>query len=147
MPVVQFFIMLALELVLNSVTLAILLLVLHRLRVSKRLIVFASFALLGTLLGALSALSLDQKELMFNINMPGIWLGDEIHYLAVDHFGNPHDNQAEFTVIWCLQRPQVYLFASVPVWGMLGLFFQGVYSLVDRLFAHRGRTQGQASTL
>lgn len=105
---------------------------LRALGAAKRRVIFISFSLLGLTLGLLSALSLNYKELMFNLNMPGMILGESIYVFAINHLGDPHSAFAHYTIPWILRIPQLYLLTTAAVWGLAGTVIQLVYNLARK---------------
>ncbi len=60
------------------------------------------------------------------VNLPGVLLGDLIYNSSIRLIGDPSSPQAHFTIPWFLRVPQVYLLASILLWGLVG----GVLQLV-----------------
>ncbi|MFA4837245.1 MAG: hypothetical protein WC749_14410, partial [Dehalococcoidia bacterium] len=98
---------------------------------SKRQIIFASFAAFGLLSGLMLASSKSSEGLQM-VNIIGENLGERIYEFSIDHFGNPHSSNAHYTIPWLLRLPQVRLFTSVVPLSFLGLLAQLVYNRVKK---------------
>jgi hypothetical protein len=61
------------------------------------------------------------RDALYLPNLPGALLGDALSSWGLRRFGDPRAVNAGATVPWLLQRPQVYVPASVLAWGLVGL--------------------------
>ncbi len=61
-------------------------------------------------------------------NPPAVLLGDWVYTHAIEWIGDPHSDQAHYTIPWLLRVPQVYAFISCALYGALGLVLQWLYN-------------------
>lgn len=66
-------------------------------------------------------------------SIPGVLVGEEIYTYSIDYFGDPYSAFAYYTIPWVLRIPQVVLFTSAIVWGLLGLIAQLIYNVSKRI--------------
>jgi hypothetical protein len=79
----------------------------------KKRCTFAGFLAFGLASGLLAAWAWPLDSSVY-WNVYGIWLGDAVYGLAVEHLGDP----------WFLRVPQVYVVASTILYAILGLLAQ-----------------------
>ena len=106
------------------VTLAALL---RRFRVPKSRAVFLSFLIFGLATGML-AVALWPMDTSVYPNVLAAWAGDWIYVHAIEFIGDPHSDQAHYTIPWLLRVPQVYALASFILCGTLGMVTQWLYN-------------------
>lgn len=75
------------------------------------------------------------------INFPATYFGDTIYGWSIQLLGNPHSFHAHDTIPWLLRVPQVYVIASIVLWGLLGLVVQLIYNFRQKMVS-RSRNQG-----
>jgi len=100
-----------------------LVLLLHKIGVSKRQAIFVSVLLFGVFGGFIQTQQTSHGELM----SPSRVLGDEIHSRAEDHWTDPSAPYERPQIPWFLQTPQVYFLTTTILWGFMGLVLQGGY--------------------
>ncbi|OGO00337.1 MAG: hypothetical protein A2Y90_00230 [Chloroflexi bacterium RBG_13_52_12] len=88
------------------------------------LVAFLTFAV-GTGVWVIQISHLDSSVL---VNYPAIFLGDFIYHWSIQLLGDPHSFWAHETIPWLLRTPQVYLIASIMIWGLLGLVVQLIFN-------------------
>jgi len=104
----------------------VLILVLGKVGVTKRKVIFASFTLFGILSGLVANLNiLGETALCMN---PGVLWGQEIHNFSTEHIGDPYSAFAHYNIPWALRIPQVYLFTSTIAWALMGALAQIIYN-------------------
>lgn len=104
---------------------------LRKIGITERTAIFVGLTLFGILSGFLIALS-GYLEGAYMLNPLGAFLGEEIYICSIDHFGDPHSAFAHYTIPWILRTPQVCLFTSAIVWGLIGFLAQLIYNLVKK---------------
>ncbi len=63
-------------------------------------------------------------DIIVMVNFPASLIGDWIYQASIQYLGDPHSDQAHYTIPWILRVPQVYVLASVLFWGLAGLLVQ-----------------------
>ncbi|MFA5056052.1 MAG: hypothetical protein WC562_07780 [Dehalococcoidia bacterium] len=104
---------------------------LHKIGISERYIIFAGFAVFGLFAGTFSGLVEHREGLMIS-NFIGVCLGDEVSSYAINHLGDPYSPQAHYTIPWVFRVPQVYLFASLVSYSIIGLIIQAAYNIFKK---------------
>ena len=61
-------------------------------------------------------------------NVLAAWAGDWIYVQAIELIGDPHSDQAHYTIPWLLRVPQVYALASCALCAALGMAIQWLYN-------------------
>jgi hypothetical protein len=61
-------------------------------------------------------------------NFPAVFLGDFIYRWSIQLLGDPSSFQAHYTIPWIFRGPQVYVLASIIIWGPVGLVIQLIYN-------------------
>lgn len=107
---------------------------LYKVGIHERHMIFAGFAIFSLLAGTFSGLA-QHREGLIIYNALGVYLGDEVYNYAINHFGNPHSFQAHYTIPWIFRIPQIYLFASLIAYGVIGLVIQLIYNAVKKTAA------------
>lgn len=91
--------------------------------------ILAAFLVYGVVVGLLSVWWWNRgADSPFLLNIPGVFLGDEVYELSIRYLGNPNSPQAHYTIPWFLRIPQVYFPVSVLLWGAIGLVIQMAWS-------------------
>ena len=85
----------------------------------KKLIVIG-FVILGTILGLITVWFEQNTDTLFLLNVPGTLLGDSIYNISIELLGESQSAQAHYTIPWLLRIPQVYVLASIILWGVIG---------------------------
>ncbi len=93
--------------------------------------VLYTFLIFGIALGLISAF-LWPKDLGVYLNIPGTAAGDWIYRFSIEAFGNPHSDQAHYTIPWILRIPQVYAVASPMVYALIGMLIQLIYNRIRK---------------
>jgi hypothetical protein len=107
----------------------VLILILHKTGVARRKVIFASAMLFGILSGlAVTLHGLGEGGYIFNFL--GVLLGDQIYNFSIELIGDPHSSFAHYTIPWGLRIPQVWLFASVIAWSLIGILAQLAYNRI-----------------
>lgn len=105
---------------------SVLILVLGKVGVTKRKVIFTSFTLFGILSGLVANLNiLGETALCMN---PGVLWGYEIYHFSIEHIGDPYSAFAHYTIPWALRIPQIFLFTSTIAWGLMGAIAQIIYN-------------------
>ena len=89
----------------------------------KKSIIISGFIIYGTILGFISVWFRQNTDSLFFLNIPGTLLGDTAYGLSILFFGDPHSSQAHYTIPCLLRIPQVYVPASIFLWGLIGTLF------------------------
>lgn len=84
---------------------------------------FIGFILFGTVTGVLAAWIWPLDSVTYP-NVYGVLVGDQLYGVATAYFGVDHPSQAHLAVPWPLRVPQIYVFSSILIWGVLGLLVQ-----------------------
>jgi hypothetical protein len=116
-------------LVLSAVYAVILLgmiLLLHKIGVSRKSAVVLGFLIFGVVTGILTAWAWPIESSIY-FNVYGTWLGDQAYGLAIRTIGDEGSSQAHYTIPWLLRIPQVYVITCILVSGLVGLVAQWVY--------------------
>lgn len=108
-----------------------LVLLLYKLGVRERYMIFTGFAVFGLLAGTFSGLVEHREGLMIS-NILGVCLGDEVSSYAINHLGDPYSPQAHYTIPWAFRIPQVYLFTSLVSYSIVGLVIQAAYNMFKK---------------
>ncbi len=101
--------------------------VLRRLRAPESAFIFLGFLIFGLVTGIL-AVALWPMDTSVYPNVLAGWLGDWVYVHAIEWIGDPHSDQAHYTIPWLLRVPQVYLSASCLLCGALGMGMQWLYN-------------------
>jgi hypothetical protein len=112
-------------------------LVLRRLGVPEGRVVILAFLSFGAVLGLVSAL-LWPMDLAVYLNLPGTAAGDWVYRFAIARFGDPHSDQAHYSIPWLLRIPQVYAGVTPVVFLLTGAPVQVLY--------HRLRRNGETGS-
>ena len=99
----------------------------RKMQVSSKKIILLSFLTLGTVMGFLTAWAWPADS-SFYFNAFGAFLGDQVYNLSIRCFGDIISPQAHYTIPWVLRVPQVYVVASIVVYGLVGLALQLIYN-------------------
>ncbi len=100
---------------------------LRRLRAPESLAIFLGFLILGLATGIL-AVALWPMDTSVYPNVLAGWLGDWVYVHSIEWIGDPHSEQAHYTIPWLLRVPQVYALASCALCGVLGMSAQWLYN-------------------
>lgn len=90
--------------------------------------IFLSFRLFGLATGLL-VVQLWPSDSSVLPNTLGVWLGDWIYHQSTGWMGNPYSDQANDTIPWVFQIPQVYAFASISSCVLAGILLQCIESI------------------
>ena len=90
------------------------------------------FLVYGVIAGLLSSWWWHISDNIFYLNIPGDMLGQLIYEQSITVFGESTSPQAHYTIPWILRIPQVYVPASVLLWGLFGWIIQLVYNVARR---------------
>ena len=98
-------------------------LALRKLRVPSKWAIALAFLIfaVGTGVWAAVVWPLDTSTL---INLPASLFGDALYQWSIRYLGDLSSPQAHYTIPWLLRIPQVYVLASIIVWGLFGLVIQ-----------------------
>lgn len=133
--------MLAIALGIYGLVIAVLAWILRRFRVPESGALFMSLLIFGAAAGILMMLLWPMDTSVYP-NVFAAWAGDWIFAHAIEWIGDPHSDQAHFTIPWLLRVPQVYAVASFTGCGALGIITQWLFKwTVDR----RGKAARQVS--
>ena len=116
---------------LNGLLIVGLAVLLLRLGVARRQAVLVAFLVCGVVAGVAAAW-LWPLETSATVNPLGVLLGDWMYGASIQAFGDPNSSQAHFTIPGILRVPQVYVLASVVVYGAAGAVAQWVASASRR---------------
>lgn len=100
---------------------------LRRLGVPGSRAILSGFLVYGLAAGIL-AVALWPMDTSVYPNVLASWAGDWIYMNAIDYIGDPHSDQAHYTIPWLLRVPEVYALASITVCGALGIAVQWLYN-------------------
>ncbi len=89
--------------------------------------IFSGFLLYGLAAGIV-AVALWPMDTSVYPNVLAAWAGDWIYVRAIAFIGDPHSDQAHYTIPWLMRVPQVYALASVALCGGLGMAAQWLYN-------------------
>jgi hypothetical protein len=106
-------------------------LALRRLKVPAKIAVVLGFLIFSVISG-LGVVWRWPDDISVMFNLPASLIGDWIYQTSIQYLGDPHSDQAHYTIPWILRVPQVYVLASVLFWGLVGLLIQ---------LARNGRTR------
>lgn len=106
--------------------------VLRKVGVPGRLATLVSLLAFGVGMG-LAAAWLWPLDTAAVVNMPASLLGDRLYVWTIALFGDPHSPQAHYTTPWIFRVPQVYVLASVLIWGTFGLIIQLIHNHWSRI--------------
>ena len=104
-----------------------LIVVFRRMQVPSKKAILLGFVALGIAIGFFAAW-LWPADSSFYFNAFGAFLGDQVYNLSIRYFGDMISPQAHYTIPWILRVPQVYVIASIAVYGLVGLVLQLVYN-------------------
>lgn len=105
--------------------------VFRKMRVSSNKAILLSFLVFGAGAGFFLAwVWPDEGSLI--VNIPAAFFGDEIYILSIRYFGDPSSAHAHYTIPWMLRIPQVYVIASIILWGLIGLLVQLAHKGIKR---------------
>jgi hypothetical protein len=88
--------------------------------------------LFGTVLG-LASVFLWPKDLGVYLNIPGTAAGDWVYRFSIEAFGNPHSDQAHYSIPWMMRVPQIHAVVSPILYLLPGIAVQWVYNRVRRV--------------
>jgi hypothetical protein len=88
--------------------------------------------LFGTALG-LASVVLWPKDLGVYLNIPGTAAGDWVYRFSIEAFGNPHSDQAHYSIPWMMRVPQIHAVVSPILYLLPGIAVQWVYNRVRRV--------------
>jgi hypothetical protein len=111
----------------------------HRAKMPSSRVIFISMSVFGLMLGLMSALA-GNGELVFNLNVFGMSLGDITYSFFINHCGEPHSFYAHYTIPWLLRTPQIYLLTTVLIWSLAGILAQVIYNVIKKPVAARWNT-------
>jgi hypothetical protein len=102
-------------------------LALRRLGVPSKGSIIIAFLIFAVGTGVWVALvwPLDSSTLL---NFPASLFGDALYQWSIRYLGDPSSPQAHYTIPWLLRVPQVYVVASIILWGFLGLMIQLIHN-------------------
>jgi hypothetical protein len=92
-------------------------------RVSPKRAIVLGFLVFGITTGLLVVWDWPLDRITY-YNLFTVLLGNEVYQLSITVLGDPHSDQAHYTIPWFLRIPQVYLIVSAIFWGLLGLILQ-----------------------
>lgn len=101
--------------------------ILRRFRIPESRAVFLSFLVFGLATGML-AVALWPMDTSVYPNVLSAWAGDWIYVHAIEFIGDPHSDQAHYTIPWLLRVPQVYALASCALCTAMGMAMQWLYN-------------------
>ncbi len=104
---------------------------LRRLGVPGSRAILSGFLVYGLAAGIL-AVALWPMDTSVYPNVLAGWVGDWIYVNAIELIGDPHSDQAHYTIPWLLRVPQVYALASIILCGGLGTAAQWLYNRWQR---------------
>ena len=104
-----------------------LIVVFRRMQVPSKKAILLGFVAFGIAIGFFAAW-LWPADSSFYFNAFGAFLGDQVYNLSIRYFGDIISPQAHYTIPWILRVPQVYVIASIAVYGLVGLVLQLVYN-------------------
>ncbi len=83
--------------------------------------IIIGFIIFGMVVGLISVWFRQNADSVFLLNIPGTLLGDAIYGLSIKFLGDPSASQAHYTIPWLFRIPQVYVSASILLWGLIGI--------------------------
>ena len=104
-----------------------LIVVFRKIRVPSTKAILLGCLVFGTAIGFFTVwLWPADSSLYFNV-LPAL-LGDQVYNLSIRCFGDIISPKAHYTIPWVLRVPQVYVVASIVVYGLVGLALQLIYN-------------------
>jgi len=100
-----------------------LIIALRRLKVPAKIAIVLGFLIFSVISG-LGVVWRWPDDISVMVNFPASLTGDWIYQVSIQYLGDPHSDQAHYTIPWILRVPQVYVLASVLFWGLVGLLVQ-----------------------
>lgn len=104
-----------------------LIMILRKMQVSVKKAILLSFLVFGMVTGFLTAWVWPTDSSIY-FNVFATLLGDQVYNLSIQYFGDMSSPQAHYTIPWILRIPQVYVIASIVLYGLVGLLLQLVYN-------------------
>ena len=101
--------------------------ILRKMQVSLKKAILLSFLVFGIVTGFLTAWIWPTDSSIY-FNVFATLLGDQVYNLSIQYFGDMSSSQAHYTIPWILRIPQVYVIASIILYGLVGLLLQLVYN-------------------
>lgn len=120
-----------------------LILALRRLEVPAKIAIVLGFLIFSVISG-LGVVWRWPDDISVMVNFPASLIGDWIYQVSIQYLGDPHSDQAHYTIPWILRIPQVYVLASVLFWGLVGLLIQIIRNGWMRISSRHHLPQGHA---
>ena len=108
--------------------------VFRKMQVPSKKAILVGFLVFGIAIGFFAAWLWPADSSVY-FNAFGALLGDQVYNLSIRYFGDIISPQAHHTIPWILRVPQVYVVASIVVYGLVGLALQLIYNR----WSERGR--------
>jgi hypothetical protein len=86
--------------------------------------IMLGFLVYGVVAGFLSCWWWHISDSIFYPNIPGDLLGQSIYNQAIAVLGDSGSAQAHYTIPWILRIPQIFVPASIIIWGLSGVIIQ-----------------------
>jgi len=99
----------------------------RKMQVSSKKAILLGFPVFGIAVGFLTAWAWPADS-SFYFNVLGALLGDQIHNMSIQYFGDIISPQAHYTIPWILRIPQVHVVTSIVLYGLVGLLLQLIYN-------------------
>ena len=101
--------------------------VLHKLGVPAKGAIILSFLVFAVAAGVW-ATQIWPMDTVVMVNLPAVYFGDALYMWSIRYLGEPSSSQAHYSIPWLLRVPQVYVVASITVWGLLGMTIQLIHN-------------------
>jgi len=101
--------------------------ILRKMRGSLKKVILLAFLVFGIATGFLTAWVWPTDSSVY-FSVFAALLGDRVYDLSIQYFGDIISPQAHYTIPWILRIPQVYVTASIVLYGLVGLLLQLDYN-------------------
>ncbi len=100
---------------------------LRKLGVPAKGVIILSFLVFAVAAGVW-ATQIWPMDIVVMVNLPVVYFGDALYQWSIRYLGEPSSSQAHYSIPWLLRIPQVYVIASIILWGLLGMTIQLIHN-------------------